>query len=68
MKELTTLTLLLLLPLSCVAQPKVYFTREISPEACKALGKKRVVSVAVKIRKDEKGGSNYLKYELVKME
>ena len=51
------------------AQSKVYFTKEISPEALvriyKALGKEAKGRVAVKISTGEAGGHNYLKPELI---
>lgn len=52
------------------AQPKVFFTSEITPEALvkiyKALGKEAHGRVAVKISTGEDGGHNYLKPELIK--
>ena len=52
------------------AQPKVYFTREITPESLvriyKALGKEAKGRVAVKISTGEAGGHNYLKPQLIK--
>lgn len=51
------------------AQPKVYFTREITPEALvkiyHALGVTPTGRVAVKISTGEAGGHNYLKPELI---
>lgn len=51
------------------AQPKVYFTKEITPESLvriyKALGKEATGRVAVKISTGEAGGHNYLKPELI---
>jgi len=51
------------------AQPKVYFTKEITPESLvkiyKALGVKAEGRVAVKISTGEAGGHNYLKPELI---
>lgn len=51
------------------AQPKVYFTKEITPESLvkiyKALGKEAHGRVAVKISTGEAGGHNYLKPELI---
>lgn len=56
--------------LTAGAQSKVYFTREITPEALvkvyKALGKEAKGRVAVKISTGEAGGHNYLKPELIK--
>ncbi len=54
----------------CQAQQKVYFTREITPEALvkvyKALGKKAKGRVAVKISTGEAGNPNYLSPELIR--
>ena len=51
------------------AQSKVYFTKEITPEALvkiyKTLGKEAKGRVAVKISTGEAGGHNYLKPELI---
>lgn len=51
------------------AQPKVYFTKEITPESLvriyKALGVEAKGRVAVKISTGEPGGHNYLKPELI---
>lgn len=61
---------MLLLGMCAQAQPKVYFTKEISPEALvriyKALGKEAKGRVAVKISTGEAGGNNYLKPELIR--
>ncbi len=55
---------------ACQAQPEVYFTREITPEALvkvyKALGKEAQGTVAVKISTGEAGGHNYLSPELIR--
>jgi len=55
--------------LCATAQPKVYFTKEISPEALvsiyKALGVTATGRVAVKISTGEAGCHNYLKPELI---
>ena len=52
-----------------IIRPKVFFTREISPEAIirlyKALGREVKGNVAVKISTGEPGGHNYLKPELI---
>lgn len=66
--------LLILVAVSCcmaaMAQPKVYMTKEISPEALvriyKALGKKATGRVAVKISTGEMGGENYLRPTLIR--
>jgi uncharacterized protein len=53
-----------------VKEPKVYFTKDISPNGLisvyKALGKKAQGKVAVKISTGEPGGDNYLHPELIK--
>ena len=50
--------------------PKVYFTREISPEAVlrmyEVLGKKLQKRVAVKVHSGEPGNQNFLRPELFK--
>lgn len=70
MKTLITLAAALLFNLCAQAQPKVYFTKEISPEALvriyKALGKEAKGRVAVKISTGEAGGNNYLKPTLIR--
>ncbi len=71
MKTRNTLALLILLVVTaCQAQPTVYFTREITPEALvkiyKALGKEAQGRVAVKISTGEAGGHNYLSPELIR--
>lgn len=52
------------------AQPKVYMTKDISPEALvriyKALGVKAHGRVAIKISSGEMGGNNYLKPTLIR--
>ncbi len=62
--------LILLMVTACQAQPKVYFTKEITPEALvkiyKALGKEAQGRVAVKISTGEAGGHNYLSPELIR--
>jgi hypothetical protein len=54
-----------LISVTACAQSKVYFTREITPQALvkiyKALGKEAKGRVAVKISTGESGGNNYLK-------
>lgn len=70
MKTLIALATALLFNLCAQAQPKVYFTKEISPEALvriyKALGKEAKGRVAVKISTGEAGGNNYLKPTLIR--
>lgn len=69
MKKLILLAAVLLMAIGASAQSKVYFTKEISPEALvriyKALGKEAKGRVAVKISTGETGGHNYLKPELI---
>lgn len=69
MKKLILLAAVLLMAICASAQSKVYFTKEISPEALvriyKALGKEAKGRVAVKISTGEAGGHNYLKPELI---
>lgn len=61
---------LLLTGTAVKAQPKVYFTKEITPEALvrvyEALGKEAGGRVAVKISTGEAGGHNYLKPTLIR--
>lgn len=69
MRRIMFLAAVLLSSLGLAAQSKVYFTREITPEALvriyKALGKEAKGRVAVKISTGESGGHNYLKPELI---
>ncbi len=69
MKKRLIVAALVLAPLMAKAQPVVYFTREITPEALvriyKALGKEAHGNVCVKISSGEMGGNNYLKPELI---
>lgn len=70
MKKLFIFVVGLLVSAGMCAQSKVYFTREITPEALvriyKALGKEAKGRVAVKISTGEAGGHNYLKPELIR--
>ena len=70
MKKLVIFVVGLLVSAGMCAQSKVYFTREITPEAFvriyKALGKEAKGRVAVKISTGEAGGHNYLKPELIR--
>ncbi len=70
MKKLIIFVVGLLSSLSICAQSKVYFTKEISPEALvriyKALGREAKGRVAIKISTGEAGGHNYLKPELIR--
>lgn len=69
MKKLVIFVVGLLVSAGMCAQSKVYFTRDITPEALvriyKALGKEAKGRVAVKISTGESGGHNYLKPELI---
>lgn len=70
MKKLVIFVVGLLVSAGMCAQSKVYFTRDITPEALvriyKALGKETKGRVAVKISTGEAGGHNYLKPELIR--
>lgn len=70
MKKLVIFVVGLFVSAGMCAQSKVYFTREITPEALvriyKALGKEAKGRVAVKISTGEAGGHNYLKPELIR--
>jgi uncharacterized Fe-S center protein len=60
----------ILLSAAAFAQSKVYFTRDITPEALvkiyQAVGRKAEGRVAVKISTGESGGNNYLKPTLIR--
>ena len=70
MKKLVIFVVGMLVSAGMCAQSKVYFTRDITPEALvriyKALGKEAKGRVAVKISTGEAGGHNYLKPELIR--
>lgn len=72
MKKLTIIALLVLMTsVETMAQvSKVYFTKEITPEALvkvyEAVGRKAEGRVAVKISTGENGGHNYLKPTLIR--
>lgn len=70
MKHLFFSILLILGTLSAQAQPKVYMTRDITPESLvriyEALGVKAHGHVAIKISTGEMGGNNYLKPTLIR--
>ena len=70
MKRFMTLATVLLLAVMANAQSKVYFTREISPDALvriyKALGVEAEGRVAVKISTGEGGNNHYLKPTLIR--
>ena len=69
MKKILLMASAVLIGAAAFAQPKVYVTRDISPEALvriyKALGHKAKGKVAVKISTGEAGNSHYLKPELI---
>jgi len=70
MKKLVIFVVGLLVSAGMCAQSKVYFTKDITPEALvriyKALGREAKGRVAVKISTGEAGGHNYLKPELIR--
>lgn len=69
-KRLFGFMLMLAVSAATFAQSKVYFTKEITPEALvkiyKALGRPVHGRVAVKISTGEDGGNNYLKPALIR--
>lgn len=64
------LAIVVMATVAAMAQPKVYFTKSITPEALvkiyKALGVEAKGRVAVKISTGEAGGHNYLKPTLIR--
>lgn len=70
MKKITTLMAAALISASAMAQSKVYFTKEITPESLvkiyEALGVKPEGRVAVKISSGEGGNNHYLKPTLIR--
>lgn len=70
MKRTITLAMAILCAMMLYAQPKVYMTKEISPESLvriyKALGVPATGHVAIKISTGEMGGNNYLKPTLIR--
>jgi len=70
MKKILLTMTLALMSMTSFAQSKVYFTREISPEALvriyKALGREAKGRVAVKISTGEGGNNHYLKPTLIR--
>lgn len=70
MKRLSMLAIVVMATVAAMAQPKVYFTKSITPEALvkiyKALGVEAKGRVAVKISTGEAGGHNYLKPTLIR--
>ena len=69
MKKLIILSFIALMGIQVHAQPKVYVTRNISPEGLmavyKALGVKAKGKVAVKVSTGEAGNPNYLQPSLI---
>lgn len=61
---------LMMTSVAAIAQPKVYFTKEITPESLvkiyKALGVEATGRVAVKISTGEGGNTHYLKPQLIR--
>ena len=70
MKKLIVIAAAMMAAAAAMAQSKVYFTKEITPEALvkiyKALGVEATGRVAVKISTGEPGGHNYLKPTLIR--
>ncbi|MCD8319123.1 MAG: DUF362 domain-containing protein [Paraprevotella sp.] len=70
MRKFVLLTAMWMVCVCMSAQSKVYFTKEITPEALvriyKALGKEAKGRVAVKISTGEAGSNNYLKPPLIR--
>ena len=70
MKKLLTIAIAMMAAAGAMAQSKVYFTKEITPESLvkvyKALGVEPTGRVAVKISTGEPGGHNYLKPTLIR--
>jgi uncharacterized Fe-S center protein len=70
MRKLLTFTLSLLISATAFAQSKVFFTKDITPEALvkiyKAVGRKATGRVAVKISTGEGGNNHYLKPTLIR--
>lgn len=69
-KKLFAMAAAMMMSVAGFCQSKVYFTKEISPEALvriyEALGQKAEGRVAVKISTGEAGGHNYLKPTLIR--
>ena len=70
MKKILFCLFFVLGAMSVVAQSKVYFTKDISPEGLvkvyQALGRKAKGRVAVKISTGEPGGKHFLQPSLIK--
>ena len=70
MKKLIMIAVAMMMTMAACAQPKVYFTKEITPESLvkiyKALGVEATGRVAVKISTGEGGNTHYLKPTLIR--
>ena len=70
MKKLIMIAVAMMTTMTACAQPKVYFTKEITPESLvkiyKALGVEATGRVAVKISTGEGGNTHYLKPTLIR--
>ena len=70
MKKLIMIAVAMMTTMAVCAQPKVYFTKEITPESLvkiyKALGVEATGRVAVKISTGEGGNTHYLKPTLIR--
>ncbi len=70
MKKIMMIAVALVMTMTACAQPKVYFTKEITPESLvkiyKALGVEAKGRVAVKISTGEGGNNHYLKPTLIR--
>ena len=70
MKKLMMIAVAMMMTMAACAQPKVYFTKEITPESLvkiyKALGVEATERVAVKISTGEGGNTHYLKPTLIR--
>lgn len=70
MKKIMMIAVALVMTMTACAQPKVYFTKEITPESLvkiyKALGVEAKGRVAVKISTGEGGNTHYLKPTLIR--
>lgn len=70
MKKLMMIAVAMMMTMAACAQPKVYFTKEITPESLvkiyKALGVEATGRVAVKISTGEGGNTHYLKPTLIR--
>ncbi len=70
MKKFMMIAVAMMMTMTACAQPKVYFTKEITPESLvkiyKALGVEATGRVAVKISTGEGGNTHYLKPTLIR--